>query len=455
MLTLLVTWLVTGLGLVLLASRGRGSAGLPLAYYIGISLIHVPGAVLYYGEELSTFGRWTVEGFELTIIGLIAFLAGIVIASFGYREHYPNREAKAANFSQTQDRFSNQSRALNLLTLQYLGIGAAAYFLILPFAGSIPSAAAIVSALGSFLIVGICLRLWHAKCTGNSFRLWAAIALIPALPLATLIKGGFLGFGTFWAIAIMTFLFAQSTRKILYLLVTPIAFFVALSVFVNYMVARSEIRQLIWFEQAGISDRIQRIATMVQEFEWLDPTDARHRKAVDDRLNQNFLVGLAAERLQADVVQYSRGETIGHIVLALIPRAIWPDKPQIGGGGTIVQDFTGLEFAEGTSVGAGQVFEFYVNFGTSGVICGFLLYGWLLARIDQRAIQYLRSGDQRSFLFWFMIGLALLQPGGNLREVIVSVASSAFAAYGAAYFLIRPPSQSPVSPIRSVKLGHE
>ena len=53
---------------------------------------------------------------------------------------------------------------------------------------------------------------------------------------------------------------------------------------------------------------------------------------------------------------------------------------QAGGGGTIVQDFTGIEFADGTSVGAGQVLEFYVNFGTWGVIGGFLLFGWLIGQ---------------------------------------------------------------------------
>ena len=123
------------------------------------------------------------------------------------------------------------------------------------------------------------------------------------------------------------------------------------------------------------------------------------------------------------------------MLLALIPRVVWPDKPVVGGGGRVVQDFTGIEFAEGTSVSAGQVLEFYANFGTWGVVGGFLLFGWMIGRMDILVIRYLREGDHRRFLRWSMVSLALLQPGGNLLEIVVSVASAAIAAVGIGYFL--------------------
>jgi hypothetical protein len=73
-------------------------------------------------------------------------------------------------------------------------------------------------------------------------------------------------------------------------------------------------------------------------------------------------------------VEYASGSSIGNMILALIPRLVC-DKPQVGGGGSIVRDFTGIEFGDNTSVGAGQVLEFYVNFGTWGVIGGFCYLG--------------------------------------------------------------------------------
>ena len=93
-------------------------------------------------------------------------------------------------------------------------------------------------------------------------------------------------------------------------------------------------------------------------------------------------------------------------------------------------DFTGLQFDEGTSVGAGQVFEFYINFGVIGVVGGFLIYGFMVGQMDMLAKNSLDRGDQKRFLLWFLVGLALLQPGGNLREVIVSAVGSVIAAYG-------------------------
>jgi hypothetical protein len=109
----------------------------------------------------------------------------------------------------------------------------------------------------------------------------------------------------------------------------------------------------------------------------------------------------------------------------------------VGGGGSVVQDYTGIVFAEGTSVGAGQVLEFYANFGTLGVIGGFLLLGWLLGRMDVLAIRYLRQRQQARFLFCFIIGLALLNPGGNLLEVFVGLVGGAVSAYGLGWFLRR------------------
>jgi hypothetical protein len=388
----------------------------------------------------------TRSGFAQTVSGMAAFLVGVVIARYAFVP--APRQQGSANPARG---VSSQSLGeLNRLALLYLCVGGVFYFAVLPFAGRIPSASAIISPLGSLLMVGACLRFWIANESADWRKFWSTIVLLPLLPLATLTQGGFLGFGTMWAVTIATFLFAQSKRKVAYFLLAPAVFFVGLSFFVNYMAARNDIRQLVWYEQASVGDRLQRIADVFQNFEWLDLSNLRHREAIDGRLNQNFLIGIAAARLESGLVEYASGATVGNIIVALIPRAIWPDKPEVGGGGNVVHDFTGIEFAEGTSVGAGQVLEFYVNFGTLGVIAGFLLYGWLLGRIDLLAIRYLRQGQQAQFLFWFLIGLALLQPGGNLREIVVSVAGSAITAYGLRHLLRRYNRRDTTNVLRAI-----
>ena len=429
---LLSIWLAVGIGLMwMVGQKEPGSAGLPLAYFLGLSMIHVPGAMVALdGEELNSM---TWDGFEQTVIGMIAFLVGVIISRYAFVP----APRKGTGTSLAQGISPQSLGELNRLALLYLCIGGVVYFVMMPFASMIPSATALIAPLGSLLLIGACLRFWIASESANWPKFWSTMVLLPLLPLTTLTQGGFLGFGTTWAITAASFLFAQSKRKVAYVFAAPVVFFIGLSVFVNYMAARDELRQLVWYEQASLGDRLQRIADVFVNFEWLDLSNSRHREAIDRRLNQNFLVGAAAARLESGQVEYASGATLGNMIVALIPRAIWPDKPAVGGGGSVVHDFTGIEFAEGTSVGAGQVLEFYVNFGTWGVIGGFLLFGCLIGRMDLLTIRYLRQGQQTRFLFWFIIGLALLNPGGNLQEIVVSVAGCAVTAHGLGYLLKR------------------
>jgi energy-coupling factor transporter transmembrane protein EcfT len=424
MLILLSIWLAVGVALMSIG-KGQPSAGLPLAYFLGLSLIHAPGAMLYLGSEEggSTAAVMTQAGFEETVIGLVAFLLAVVIARL-------TASGRRAGARRLHHPTPASAQALDRLSLLYIAIGGASYFLLMPLLGGIATVTAVVSSLGALIMVGLCLRLWLARETRNRQKSLLTIAVISLLPLVTVVQGGFIGFGMMWVIAIGSFFFAQARRRLAYFVLAPVFLFVGLSLFVNYMAARGDIRQLVWYQQVGIGDRLQRVADVFLNFEWFDASNEKHRSAIDGRLNQNFLVGVAEERLESGRVKYASGASAGELIIALVPRAIWPGKPAVGGGGSLVQDFTGVKFAEGTSVGAGQVLEFYANFGTLGVIGGFLIYGWLIGRIDVRIIRSLREGDQSHFLFWFLIGLALLQPGGNLREIVVSAASSAFAGYG-------------------------
>jgi mannose/fructose/N-acetylgalactosamine-specific phosphotransferase system component IIC len=108
-----------------------------------------------------------------------------------------------------------------------------------------------------------------------------------------------------------------------------------------------------------------------------------------------------------------------------VPRALWPNKPVVGGSGDIVSQYTGIRFAYGTSVGVGQVLELHVNFGTAGVVLGFIVIGLLVTLVDRRASRYLAEGNISAFGLWYMPGLSLLQVGGSIAEVTATAAASA------------------------------
>jgi len=427
MLNLILIWIAVGVGLVLL--NRRSSAGLLLAYFLGSSIIYVPGALIHLEAEES---NWTRLGFEQTVIGLVSLLVGAIIARI---ITFRRRSEQTGDVIRQCDLNPGFLAALNRLALSYCLFGGIAYFVLMPLSGAIPSATAIVSSIGTLIVVGACLRLWVAREGRDGQRFWSTIALLPLLPLFTLIQAGFVGYGTYWALTISCFLFAQTKRRLLYYCVLPIVLYVGLSVFVNYMAARDDIRKLVWYEQASLIDRVDRVVDVFNNFEWLDLSNAKQRHQIEIRLNQNLLVGGAVAMLESGRKPYAFGASISNVIVDLIPRALWPDKPTVGGGGSLVTEYTGIRFPRDTSVGAGQVFEFYVNFGTWGVITGFLIYGWLLASMELTIISSLYQGDQRRFLFWFMIAVSLMQPGGNLVEIVVSVAAAIFGAYGVNHLL--------------------
>jgi hypothetical protein len=209
------------------------------------------------------------------MIGMIAFLGGVLLARYAL-----GRTANQHSSDGQVKKFNTQRLALiDKLARVYLWIGGVMYFAVGSVIGRIPSMGVIVSALGSLIIVGACLRLWAAREQQLWLKFWSTVALLPLLPLATVVQGGFLGFGAMWVLTIVAFLFAGSRRKAAGLLFAPAVLFVGLSVFVNYMAARGEIRELVWYQQATIGERLQRIADVFGNFAWLNLSDPQHRAA--------------------------------------------------------------------------------------------------------------------------------------------------------------------------------
>lgn len=411
MTTLLLIWLGLLFALVTFAIGKPGTTGaLTLSYFLTLSLIHVPGAALFITPNpYLSDARETEDGFIITVIGLSAFVAGAAFARFYFRHllAVPESEYGAGK--------------LEPHIWPIFAIGFISYFVIMPQANVIPSGTALISSLGSLMVIALWLRFYTANQAHKRFKSLTTLMLVPLLPIASLIGAGFLGYGTVWALCCIAFLFVVTRWRILFYVLSPAAVVFGASLFATYLLGRADLRVSFAY-QPGLSDRFAQFSSLLDRFQLLDFSSPLVSLAVDARLNQNNLVGQGVERYLAGAVDLAYGSTIQ--LWALIPRAIWPDKPEVGGGGDVVSSFTGLPFAVGTSVGAGQVLEFYMNFAIPGVLIGFFLWGAALMRLDCGMFRALKRGDMRGVLLCALPGLALIAPGGNLIEILVSFAGA-------------------------------
>ena len=241
-----------------------------------------------------------------------------------------------------------------------------------------------------------------------------------------MVTGGFIGFGVYWVIAIVAFIYCIVSRKRLFVLLAPLVLVFGLSFAIAYFGERNALREAVWYQQAGVVARLDRVLQMVNRFELLDLDNPRHVEPLNDRLNQNILVGKAIELRELGLSKPAYGETLP--LWVFIPRAIWPNKPAVGGSGDIVSRYTGQYFASGTSVGVGQPLEFYINFGRLGIVIGFALLGYVLMRLDIKLARAFQRCDVSGALRAGLPGLALLQPGGSLMEILISFIGAMVAA---------------------------
>ncbi|MEX0890906.1 MAG: hypothetical protein WEB88_01970 [Gemmatimonadota bacterium] len=388
------------------------TAGLLIAYVANLWLIHWPAAgiqALPWMHSLSPVE--TLAGFQLSLLGVWAFtIGGLILAPLTLSLFESSRAAAVAPAPREPS-----ARVPGL----YLALGVMA-FLALPIAGAvIPGIAAVGSGVTLLVVVGLALKAWTAYHHGNTARqlLWLGAGAV--LPLLTLVSRGFVSFGAaaFISLAALTLVYVRPRWRLLagMLLVGYVGF----SFYVTYMRDRGAIRSVVWGGGA-VAERLGTLSNLATDFEWFDPTDLTHLRRIDARLNQNFLVGASVAHMEAGLAHPAVGETLWLAAIAAIPRAIWPEKPSAGGSGDLVTRFTGIPFAEGTSVGIGQVMEFYVNFGVPGVAIGFLLFGLALGVIDTVAGRRLWRGDWEGYAVVLVVGLATIQPGGAIVEVVAS-----------------------------------
>jgi len=424
----LLAWVAIGvLAFFKACSRGSAGVGLGLAFVINMAVLHFFGAAVSALPWYRPLGGWWLieTGFAVSTLGFVAFAVGCYWVAPWFT---PGVATGGMEFLPMTPPTPVRTRRVYLLT----GVGC--YVAMLTGAGRIPSATAILATGFYFVLVAICLAMWDASVCGDRRRFFWLLASTALLPLFTVVTSGFLGFGLGYAIVVSSFfavLYGRRRWRML-LVAVPLGFF-ALSVFVTYMRDRTEIRKMVW---GGYSyeDRLKTLATTAQTLEWFDPVKPTHLLSIDLRLNQNFLVGSAVSHL-GYTKNYAYGDTLWMSVLALVPRAVWPTKPVVAGSMGLVDTYAGIPVPDGTSIGMGLIFEFFINFGRVGVAVGMLVVGVLVGVADRKAGNGLRTGVPTEFAKWFVIGIVLQNVGGSLVEIAPGLIAAVLLATVAQKFI--------------------
>jgi hypothetical protein len=410
---------------------GRG-AGLVFTYVLSLAAIHWLAAAIYALPWYSTqeFDT-TLDGLRLSATALLAFGAGGEVGAVMFGRLGPDLPVGPTPLA--------DPRIVNL----YIVAGVVFYSVIFPIVAALPTASALASTASSLVVLGVGLKAWNAWHQGRAARAWLWLASTVVFPFVTLVGQGFLGFG-FAAMLVVAAFVASFYRPRWHVVAAGVLVaYMGLSIYVTYMRDRRDIREVVWGGES-LGSRVGRLAETFTEMEWFDLKDIDHLHRVDDRLNQDALVGMAVANIRSGSVPLAHGGTIEDAALALIPRALWPAKPIVAGSGDLVSDYTGLLVPEGTSVGIGHVMECYVNFATAGVVVGFMLIGGITVYVDRSASTWLHRGDVSRFAIWFLPGLSLLQVGGSFVELMSTGAAALVIALACSRVATRFASTAPV-----------
>jgi O-antigen polysaccharide polymerase Wzy len=382
------------------------SLGLPFAYLIGLQLIHLPGAyahALPWSNLQNT--HLTETGFALTTLSSFCFVLGVWLS---------RRKAKSLRLNLGDIVLPCH---LNPLFLRFcLVSGWISIFVLLPFSG-IPTIGAFVKLGSNIWMLAIVLAMPLALQSKDIKRVALWLSAMFVFPVFTLIFSGFISYGSAAIINCLSFSFISARKARKAMVIAIIVSFLGISFFLSYFTVRDDIRKVAW---SGAEDqaKITVVSKIFDSFAWIDPYNLRQLKAMNERLNQNYFVGLAVERLQAKAVDYLNGKSISDGFLSLIPRVIWTEKTVTAGSGRIVADVTGLNLSATTSFGVGNVMEAYINFAIPGIVIGFVLFGYLLGWLDLHSAIANLQGNTKTLIRCFLTAIAIIIPNGSFVEMV-------------------------------------
>ncbi|MWV26980.1 hypothetical protein [Aurantiacibacter rhizosphaerae] len=408
-------------------TRGLYGAGLPLAVILATSFEYIGGfsfGVPGYSHIRNDGSLYLLTyGFteETVLKGLACALAAIVAFTLGVLLVYRKNTGLPVHFVSSE---AYQRRSLMImLAVGVTGIMVPRIPYPIPLAGAFSQVGQLT------LIAAIAFGLHRSMRLGKgNTTLWLCLA--GGFIAFYLIFSGFLSYG-FQAFVVLTCFYLAIIRRrrmpSLRFLMGLLAFtYLALALSVAWLSSREQLRAVLW-SNAGISERLSAISDAMLSITILNPFDFQSLDFLMTRFNHGMWVGKVIEHHSVHPELHLNGSGLLLALFAWVPRFIWPGKPEAGGS-DLLSEHSGYVFSSGSATfGAGQVIDFYINFGLVGVVFGFFAMGYLIGYLDKAAGRNLRCGFVLKAAQYYVIGLCLTR---SLSEVFFLISS------GLAGFLI-------------------
>ena len=418
----LIAWVITVvLIFVLNWKNDYENSGLTIIYIVSLALIHWFSPLFYLLPwKESAIKELSLYGLREATYAVICFgLGNLILGPFFIKLFKQTKTSvDTADYSMNE----GVDWSVSKIPLVYFFFAVIVYYIFSFKQFRFPTVSALIASTEELIVVAICFICWQAYCRRDRKTLnkWMYASLL--FPIFTILLRGFMGFGVRMTSVVILFAtrFIRPRYKIL--IFYTILVYLVVSFYITYMRDRTELRNVVW-GGASLGKRVATLSETLSEPEWFDFADSDHLQYIDERLNQNILVGASVFYLNEGYTSYAGGETIVHSMLAIIPRILWPEKFIYAGSGQIVTKYTGIKFAKHTSVGVGQIMELYINFGRLGIIIGFLILGICMRIFDLVCSHYLTRGRFHKFALWFLPGLAFTNVGGSFVEITATAAA--------------------------------
>ncbi len=426
MAELLMLFYVVVCGLWFLAVQHEGTIGIGARYLLVVHFASqfLVGPLVYWmsGELPIGIAESAYDkSLWIVLMGFLAFTVGGYVVAPWWVRRQKFRQQPAALFRQLLDAPGQWQGAKIVLGIGFLAL------VLSPIAGAIPTVRAVWSQTTVLLQTGailLCLNGLHTK-SGRRMAIGVMSAL--GAGLFSSVSSGFFGS------TLLTLFYCSSLillwRKVQFAnwLVLGCVSVLSLIPYNMWLSGRDAIRSGLR-DGASFSERAQAFWETTHVPGMADLTPSAQSGRIAERLDQSTIL-VAAVSHTPEIEPYARGETIWRpMLIAIVPRALWPDKPMSLGGSEFVSRFTGLRFGRETSVGLHPLFEFYVNFGPLGAVVGLLLLGIVGGVLDGLYFLYAPGNFFVQVLvlqiLWALIGSA------TMAELTMTVPATILVAIG-------------------------